>query len=68
MAKRLGIYIYNGAEVIDWAGPLGVFAVARRLDPELDVFLVGDCLAPVTATGTLTSGCWESRRQGLNLW
>ncbi len=40
MAKRLGIYIYHGAEVIDWAGPMGVFAVARRMDPELDVFLV----------------------------
>ncbi|MCK9376163.1 MAG: DJ-1/PfpI family protein [Syntrophobacterales bacterium] len=54
MAKRLGIYIYNGAEVIDWAGPVGVFAVARRLDPELDVFLVGDSLLPVMATGNLT--------------
>lgn len=54
MPKRLGIYIYNGAEVIDWAGPVGVFAVARRMDPELDVFLVADSLAPVMATGNLT--------------
>jgi transcriptional regulator GlxA family with amidase domain len=54
MAKRLGIYIYHGAEVIDWAGPVGVFAVARRLDPELDVFLIGDSLAPVLATGNLS--------------
>jgi transcriptional regulator GlxA family with amidase domain len=54
MAKRLGIYIYNGAEVIDWAGPVGVFAVARRMDPELDVFLIGDSLAPVMAPGNLT--------------
>ena len=54
MAKRLGIYIYNGAEVIDWAGPVGVFAVARRLDPELDVFLIGDSLTSVMATGNLT--------------
>ena len=46
MAKRLGIYIYNGAEVIDWAGPVGVFAVARRMDPELDVFLIGDISCP----------------------
>ncbi|MBI3755961.1 MAG: hypothetical protein HY265_07365 [Deltaproteobacteria bacterium] len=23
MAKRLGVYIYNGAEVIDWAGAVG---------------------------------------------
>jgi transcriptional regulator GlxA family with amidase domain len=54
MAKRLGIYIYHGAEVIDWAGPVGVFAVARRLDPELDVFLIGDFLTPVMATGNLS--------------
>ncbi len=53
MVKRLGIYIYNGAEVIDWAGPVGVFAVARRMDPEIDVFLVGDSLTPVMATGNL---------------
>ena len=54
MGKRLGIYIFNGAEVIDWAGPVGVFAVAKRMDPELDVFLIGDSQAPVTATGNLT--------------
>ncbi len=54
MGKRLGIYIFNGAEVIDWAGPAGVFAVARRVDPELDVFLVGDSLVPVTTPGNLT--------------
>ncbi len=54
MPKRLGIYIYNGAEVIDWAAPVGVFAVARRMDPELDVFLIADSLVPVTATGNLT--------------
>lgn len=53
MKKRLGIYMFDGAEVIDWAGPLGVFAVARRMDPELSVFLVGDTDAPVTATGGL---------------
>ncbi len=41
MAKRLGIYIFPDAEIIDWAGPMGVFAVARRMDPELDAFLVG---------------------------
>ena len=52
--KRLGIYIFNGAEVIDWAGPAGVFAVARRMDPELDAFLVGDSPAPVTATANIS--------------
>ena len=54
MKKRLGIYIFHGAEVIDWAGPIGVFAVARRMDPELDAFLVGDSLAPVVATANLS--------------
>ena len=54
MGKRLGIYIFNGAEVIDWAGPIGVFAVARRMDPELEVFPIGDSLAPVMATANLT--------------
>jgi len=54
MARRLGVYIFNGAEVIDWAGPLGVFAVARRLEPELEAFLIGDSLAPVMATGNLS--------------
>jgi len=54
MGKRLGIYIFNGAEVIDWAGPAGVFAVARRMDPELEVFLIGDSLVPVTTTTNLS--------------
>ena len=54
MGKRLGIYVFNGAEVIDWAGPVGVFAVARRIDPELDVFMIGDSLSPVQATGNLS--------------
>jgi len=53
MKKRLGIYIFDGAEVIDWAGPTGVFAVARRMDPELETFLVGDSLQTVVATGGL---------------
>jgi len=54
MKKRLGIYIFNGAEVVDWAGPVGVFAVARRMDPELDAFLIGDSLVPVMATANLS--------------
>ena len=52
--KRLGIYLFNGAEVLDWAGPAGVFAVARRMDPELDAFLVGDSLVPVMTTASLS--------------
>lgn len=50
---RVGIYVFNGAEVVDWAAPFGVMAVARRLDPEIDVFLVGDSGTPVTSTANL---------------
>jgi transcriptional regulator GlxA family with amidase domain len=44
---RLGIYVFKDAEIIDYAGPYGVFAVARRFDPELDVFLLADAMRPV---------------------
>lgn len=50
---RIGIYVFHGVEVVDWAAPYGVMAVARRMDPEIDVFLVGDSGQPVTATGNL---------------
>jgi len=53
MAARIGVYVFHGAEVVDWAAPYGVMAVARRLDPEIDVFLVGDSLQPVVGTGNL---------------
>lgn len=53
MSKRLGIYVFDGAEVIDFTAPFGVFAVAQRLDPELDVFLVGDTAGTVEATAGL---------------
>jgi transcriptional regulator GlxA family with amidase domain len=51
MKPRIGIYVFNGAEVVDWAAPFGVMAVARRLDPEIDVFLISDSGSPVVATG-----------------
>ncbi|MGH8184713.1 MAG: DJ-1/PfpI family protein [Rhodanobacteraceae bacterium] len=53
MGKRLGIYVFDGAEVIDFTAPFGVFAVAQRLDPELDVFLIGDAAGSVEATAGL---------------
>lgn len=53
MSARIGVYVFHGAEVVDWAAPYGVMAVARRLDPEIDVFLVGDSLQPVVGTGNL---------------
>ncbi|MGH3322503.1 MAG: DJ-1/PfpI family protein [Streptosporangiaceae bacterium] len=50
---RVGIYVFNGAEVVDWAAPFGVMAVARRLDPEIDVFLISDSGGPVVGTGNM---------------
>lgn len=51
---RLGIYVFKDAEIIDFAAPYGVFAVARRYDPELDVFLVAEALRPVQAQAGFT--------------
>ncbi|MGH8117376.1 MAG: DJ-1/PfpI family protein [Rhodanobacteraceae bacterium] len=50
MSKRLGIYVFDGVEVVDFTAPLGVFAVAQRMDPELDAFLVGDTAGSIEAT------------------
>jgi transcriptional regulator GlxA family with amidase domain len=51
---RLGIYVFKDAEIVDFAAPHGVFSVARRLDPELDAFLVADALRPVQAQAGFT--------------
>ncbi|MFM2304247.1 MAG: hypothetical protein RLZZ135_1657, partial [Cyanobacteriota bacterium] len=51
---RLGIYVFKDAEVIDYAAPYGVFSVARRFDPELDVFLIAENLRPVQTQAGLT--------------
>ncbi|MBA4531577.1 DJ-1/PfpI family protein [Brevibacillus halotolerans] len=51
---RLGVYIFKDAEVIDYAAPYGVFSVARRFDPELDVFLVADAMKPIQTQAGLT--------------
>lgn len=51
---RLGVYIFKNAEIIDYAAPYGVFSVARRLDPELDAFLVADAMKPVQTQAGLT--------------
>ena len=39
---RLGIYVFKDAEIVDFAAPYGVFSVARRFDPDLEVFFDGD--------------------------
>jgi transcriptional regulator GlxA family with amidase domain len=51
---RLGVYIFKDAEIIDYAAPMGVFSVARRIYPELDTFLIADCLRPVQTQAGLT--------------
>lgn len=51
---RLGIYVFKDAEVIDFASPYGVFSVARRFDPELDVFLVAESMRPVQTQAGFT--------------
>jgi transcriptional regulator GlxA family with amidase domain len=51
---RLGIYVFKDVEIVDFAAPHGVFSVARRLDPELDAFLVADSMRPVQAQAGFT--------------
>jgi transcriptional regulator GlxA family with amidase domain len=51
---RLGIYVFKDVEIIDFAAPYGVFSVARRYDPELDVFLVAEAMRPTQAQAGLT--------------
>jgi transcriptional regulator GlxA family with amidase domain len=51
---RLGIYVFIDAEVIDFAAPYGVFSVARRFDPELDVFLLAETMRPIQTQAGFT--------------
>ncbi|HEY1059430.1 MAG TPA: DJ-1/PfpI family protein [Limnobacter sp.] len=51
---RLGIYVFKDAEVMDYAAPYSVFSVARRFDPELDVFLISESMRPVQTQAGLT--------------
>jgi transcriptional regulator GlxA family with amidase domain len=51
---RLGVYVFKDAEIVDFAAPHGVFAVARRFDPELDAFLIADAMRPVQAQAGFT--------------
>lgn len=51
---RLGIYVFKDAEIVDYAAPHGVFSVARRLDPDLDAFLIADAMKPVQTQAGFT--------------
>jgi len=51
---RLGIYVFKDAEIVDFAAPYGVFSVARRFDPEIDVFMIADACHPVQCQAGFT--------------
>ena len=53
MVLNLGIYLYDNAEVLDFAGPFEVFSTANRLhsEPVFNVFLVGETGATVKSRG-----------------
>jgi transcriptional regulator GlxA family with amidase domain len=53
MALSVGIYLYDQAEVLDFAGPFEVFSTANRLvvEPAFNVFLVGETGAQIQARG-----------------
>ena len=51
---RLGIYIFEDAEIVDFAAPYGVFSVARRYDPEIDVFFIAEAMRPIQAQAGFT--------------
>ncbi len=47
---NIGIYIYDGAEVLDFSGPFEVFSTAKRLaDNDWQVFFVAEQNKPVLA-------------------
>jgi len=51
---RLGVYVCKDAEVVDFASPYGVFSVARRINPEIDVLLVSETMRPVQTMSGFT--------------
>ena len=51
---RLGIYIFEDAEIVDFSAPYGVLSVARRWDPSIDVFFVAESMRPVQAQAGFT--------------
>lgn len=54
MSFRLGIYVFKDVEIVYFAAPHGVFSVARRLNPELDAFLIAESMRPVQAQAGFT--------------
>ena len=56
--------MFKDAEILDFAAPYGVFSVARRFDPSLDVFFLAESLRPVQAQAGFTvlpNSCFRDR-------
>ncbi|HUY23679.1 MAG TPA: DJ-1/PfpI family protein [Candidatus Saccharimonadales bacterium] len=51
---RLGIYVFEDAEIVDFSAPYGVFSVARRWDPSLDVFFIAESMRLIQAQAGFT--------------
>jgi transcriptional regulator GlxA family with amidase domain len=51
---RLGVYVYDQAEILDFAAPYAVFSVAATMNAGLEVLVVGDTGRPVTARSGFT--------------
>lgn len=51
---RLGIYVCKEAEVLDFSSPYGVFSIARRIRPDLDVFFIAESMRPIQTTSGFT--------------
>lgn len=57
MPRKLAIVMFDDVEVLDFAGPYEVFAVARDIqtnEPLFDVYLVAEDLRPITARNRLS--------------
>lgn len=51
---RVGIFVCRDAEVVDFSSPYGVLSIARRIQPQIDVFLVAENLQPVHGASGFT--------------
>ena len=64
MTSAVGIYMFDGVEVLDFAGPFEVFSTAARLapgqPPPLAPTLIADRPRTVQARGGLPIGCGTS--------
>jgi transcriptional regulator GlxA family with amidase domain len=51
---RLGVYVFESAEILDFAAPYSVFSVAGNLNPGLEVVVLGESGDPVAARSGFT--------------